>query len=186
MPDGDCLIHCGDFTNYGRVEKVYDFIGWLREQRYYHKIVIAGNHDKYCAQAPHALLKEMFASAGAFYLQDEGVIIEGRSFYGTPWVPMFGSWSFMTGPEERRRQFEKIPQGLDVLITHGPPYDVLDETMLSDNAGCPILAEIVAKVQPKVHCFGHIHECGGLKKRVGDTICINAAQDVMCIDLARL
>lgn len=186
MPPGDVFIHCGDFTNYGDRVKVLDFIDWLRLQPYKHKVVIAGNHDKFCAKTDYALLKEMFLAAGATYLMDDMVEIEGKRFYGTPWTPQFGNWSFMAGVEERKIYYNRIPENLDVLITHGPSYDVLDETALGAMAGCPILGKIVQERKPRIHCFGHIHECGGLKKRVGDTICINAAQDVMCIDLERV
>jgi Icc-related predicted phosphoesterase len=44
-----------------------------------------------------------------------------------------------------------------VLITHGPPYDILDLTIRKDKAGCKGLLKFVEKIKPQVHIFGHIH-----------------------------
>jgi Icc-related predicted phosphoesterase len=40
----------------------------------------------------------------------------------------------------------------DILVTHGPPKDVLDGTY-----GDPVLAAYVQMVKPKLHVFGHVH-----------------------------
>merc|ERR1712018_355952 len=41
IPNGDILIHAGDFTNYGEVDKVKEFNTWLGTLPHTHKIVIA-------------------------------------------------------------------------------------------------------------------------------------------------
>ena len=45
IPDGDILIHAGDFTNYGEVDKVKEFNAWLGTLPHTYKIVVAGNRD---------------------------------------------------------------------------------------------------------------------------------------------
>lgn len=60
-----------------------------------------------------------------------------------------------------------IPTNTDVVITHGPPYKVLDKVdhdECSDiNVGCPILFQhITERIKPKYHIFGHIHESYGV------------------------
>lgn len=45
LPDGDILIHAGDFTRCGHVAEVKEFNEWLAAQPHKHKIVIAGNHE---------------------------------------------------------------------------------------------------------------------------------------------
>lgn len=47
IPDGDVLIHGGDFTNYGRFEEVERFSNFLAtlDDKFKYKIVIAGNHE---------------------------------------------------------------------------------------------------------------------------------------------
>lgn len=186
MPAGHVFIHCGDWTNYGELPAVYDFVEWVRALPYEHKLIIAGNHDKWAATSPYGMVKETFAQAGATYLMNEAVGVEGLKFYGMPWVPPFGRWWFMAGKGEREIYINRIPDDIDVLITHGPPYGVLDETMLGEKAGCPILARRVLEIAPMVHCFGHIHEGTGQTNFRGEwktTRCINAAQGLQTMEI---
>jgi predicted phosphodiesterase len=47
LPDGDILIHAGDFMTYGSAPReIIDFNAWLGRQPHRHKIIIAGNHDR--------------------------------------------------------------------------------------------------------------------------------------------
>ena len=43
---------------------------------------------------------------------------------------------------------------IDILITHGPPYGILDKTSGSENVGCEDLYEAVKRIKPKYHIFG--------------------------------
>jgi 3',5'-cyclic AMP phosphodiesterase CpdA len=58
LPDGDILIHAGDFTRCGHLAEVREFNEWLNSQPHKHKIVIAGNHELsfdqsfHCKQVP--------------------------------------------------------------------------------------------------------------------------------------
>ncbi len=101
--------------------------------------------------------------------------IDGVRFYGSPWQPWFYDWAFNLerGPEIRAK-WDLIPEGIDVLITHGPPYGIGDLIARSDNAGCQDLLEVVEKIKPKVHVFGHIHEDYGITSN-GVTTYINAS-----------
>lgn len=69
----------------------------------------------------------------------------------------------------------------DILITHGPPKGVLDEEG-GESFGSAALRGVLEKVQPKLHCFGHIHESKGIRT-LGNTICSNAATGVNVIEL---
>jgi 3',5'-cyclic AMP phosphodiesterase CpdA len=54
VPDGEILIHAGDFMTYGRAPReIIDFNTWLSRQSHRHKIVIAGNHDWLFEVAPN-------------------------------------------------------------------------------------------------------------------------------------
>ena len=44
LPEGDCLIHAGDFTDTGRPQELEAFCAWLKAQPHRRKIVIAGSH----------------------------------------------------------------------------------------------------------------------------------------------
>ena len=52
---------------------------------------------------------------------------------------------------------EDIPADLDILVTHYPPFGILD-----DGFGSPEILNFVLKAQPRYHLFGHIHRTGGL------------------------
>ena len=69
--------------------------------------------------------------------------------------------------------YEKIPEDIDVLITHCPPYGVLD---FDDerNWGSEELLTAVTKLSPQAHLFGHIHKNHGIK-HIGTTVYSNAA-----------
>lgn len=167
VPDGDVLVHAGDFCGRGRLNEVMDFREWLRQQPHAHKVVIAGNHDvcfEKNAPAARALLEHVCT-----YLQDRAVTIDGVKFYGSPWQPFFCNWAFnLRRGEELARKWELIPEDVDVLITHGPPYGILDRVPRdAENVGCRELSKRIVTVKPKVHIFGHIHEGYGHEKHGG-------------------
>ena len=69
---------------------------------------------------------------------------------------------------EGSRQWQKIPADTDVLITHGPPWGTLDQLDSGEHVGCEALQhELFARVHPKLHVFGHIHEGYGLTEVEG-------------------
>ena len=45
IPEGDVLIHAGDFTRCGNLQEVREFNKWLETLPHKHKLVIAGNHE---------------------------------------------------------------------------------------------------------------------------------------------
>ena len=74
-----------------------------------------------------------------------------------------------------KRYWDQIPYGLDVLITHGPPFGILDQVAPGgEHLGCAELLESVEQKKPKVHLFGHIHGGAGTFER-GATHFVNAA-----------
>jgi Icc-related predicted phosphoesterase len=90
-------------------------------------------------------------------------------------TPRFFDWAFNADEDDLYETWSKIPDGIDILVTHGPPKGVLDITQDGDSVGCPILAaEIMYRIKPKYHIFGHIHEGYGQQKIEGITY-INAS-----------
>ena len=137
-----------------------------------HKLVVAGNHDFLFERDP-ATARALFTHAT--YLEDEAVEIDGVRFYGSPYTPEFFNWAFMLPRGEAlRAKWSRIPNDVDVLVTHGPPNKVLDLTVHGDHAGCEALAERVAELKPKLHVFGHIHEGYGIRDD-GPTRYMNAS-----------
>jgi predicted phosphohydrolase len=160
LPDGDVLIHAGDMSLRGESREIRYFGDWFAAQPHRHKIVIAGNHDFLFADEPdqaRALLR------GCAYLEDSAICIDGVTFYGSPYTPRFFDWAFNQdrGPASAAR-WEKIPAATDILITHGPPFGVLDRTVAGEFAGCQDLLTAIRRVRPRLHVFGHIHEGAGI------------------------
>jgi predicted phosphohydrolase len=172
VPDGDVLVHAGDVTLHGELGDVEEFDHWLASLPHRHKVVVAGNHD-WCFQTHPEQARARLRHA--VYLQDEAAVVAGLKFYGSPWQPWFLDWAFNLprGPELAAK-WALIPDDTDMLVTHGPPFGVLDVTRRGDHAGCADLVARVRTVRPGLHVFGHIHEAAGAV-RDGDTLFVNAA-----------
>lgn len=176
VPDGDVLVHCGDFTMNGTVGQVKEFNRWLGTLPHRHKIVIAGNHDFLFERDPDTALPLLTA---AVYLQDSSIVIEGVKFYGSPWTVWFGGWAFNLPPGRAlEMKWDRIPDDVDVLVTHGPPDGVFDLNARGEHCGDEQLLEAVERIKPKVHAFGHIHYSHDAAK-LRDTVFVNAA---ICTD----
>ncbi len=63
---------------------------------------------------------------------------------------------------------------MDVLITHGPPANILDLTISHQHAGCAELLKCIKQIKPRLHVFGHIHEGYGREEQ-DSTIFVNAS-----------
>ena len=172
LPSGDVLIHCGDLCNSGSIRDVVGFNIWIGKQDFKHKLVIPGNHDR-VFETDYALAKDVLDNATL--LLDSSVTIEGIKFYGSPWQPAFCNWAFnVPRGLELKEKWDNIPLDTDVLITHGPPHGMLDTVPGDGSVGCEELLLAVERVQPKLHCFGHIHGGYGIDKRA-DTVFVNAS-----------
>jgi predicted phosphohydrolase len=113
VPDGDVLVHAGDFSTRGGVEEVARFNAWLGTLKHKHKVVIAGNHDFLFEREP-TLARSMLTNVT--YLEDSGVTIEGLRFWGSPWQPRFFDWAFnLERGAPLTEKWNLIPTGVDVL-----------------------------------------------------------------------
>jgi predicted phosphodiesterase len=175
VPDSDLLLHAGDVCEHGTLAEIARFSAWFGSLPHPFKIVIAGNHDWPFERNRQAA--EDVLGPGITYMQDRGGTVRCRGeqlrLYGTPWQPEFCGWAFNLprNSSALRLIWSKVPEGLDILITHGPPAGVLDRTAYGEQAGCQLLAEQVAKVKPRLHVFGHIHPGAGIVERDGTVFC---------------
>lgn len=157
VPEGDILIHAGDFTNLGEVGEIARFGKWFEAQPHPHKIYIAGNHD-WLFQEDQNLARSIMGRAT--YLQDSFTIINGLKIHGTPWTLPFYDWAFMKPDEALEDEFSLIDSDVDILVTHGPPLGILDGTSRG-SAGSGTLLQRIWDTSPRYHIFGHIHEGRG-------------------------
>jgi len=168
VPDGDILVHCGDLCSNGGMADTVDFLKWFNTHPHKHKIFIAGNHDWIFEKDPAliaSVLRLQFPDL--HYLQDSEIEIEGLRFWGSPMSPSFYNWAFNRDRgDEIKRHWDMIPQGIDVLITHGPAYGFCDDAYrqgygITEHVGCRDLLDATLRIAPKLHLFGHIHYSGG-------------------------
>jgi Icc-related predicted phosphoesterase len=171
VPDGDLLIHAGDFTFFSkRTSMVRDFDDWLGELPHKYKVVVPGNHE-YLLEEP----RHRSAIMNATLLVNDGIEIEGIRIWGSPVTLLHGGAFSLSSADDRRRHWAQIPTGTDILITHGPPKGILDrEAPEEPAAGCPELALAVERVRPRLHVFGHIHGGHGVF-RTSATVFVNAS-----------
>lgn len=154
LPEADIIVHSGDFTFAGTEEEAYDFMNWFCNLPYKHKIFIAGNHDMCMYGADHI----DGLSRNVHYLYNNSVVIDGIKFYG---IPMFME-DCMDGNLDVF--INNIPDDTDVLITHMPPKgtcDLADYGKGPEHRGNATLAELLKKLHPTCHLFGHEHDAYG-------------------------
>lgn len=167
LPDGDVLIHAGDLSQSGSLKELQEQLSWLRSQMHPVKVVVAGNHDLLLDQNQDgnggrtASERQQLDWGDIIYLQDSLTTVKcanGRSLriYGSPYSPRHGNWAFQY-PRDANIWKDRIPEKIDVLITHGPPKAHLDLL----NLGCQHLLEELWRIRPMLHVFGHVHEGHG-------------------------
>jgi len=183
LPEGDILIHSGDITKMGTLSEIEDFVEWMSEQKFSHKICISGNHDWCFTNALRKKSLKLFKNKDIVYLQDSSIIIDNIKFWGSPWTPEYFNWAWnLSRGKALAAKWAQIPDDVNVLITHGPPYGVLDlvENNLSNigrdlHQGCQDLFNRVMDLkQLKAHCFGHLHYGYG-KIKINNITFSNAA-----------
>lgn len=209
LPEGDILCFSGDIMSSGYKEgELIHFLKWLSKQPFKYKIFIAGNHDRFL-EDKRLIAEEIisrYQDYGVVYLNNSSFEYEGIKFYGTPHQPYFCGWAFNVPDFEKLVNiYRMIPDDTDVLLTHCPPYGILDQSHQSNysnptgenHLGSLELKEVLAEKyhrdgQPRVHAFGHIHGDGGKQMQGENTLYINAAlcdekydpvNDIITIDL---
>jgi predicted phosphohydrolase len=167
IPSGDVFIHCGDAVNHRTssrdIVEFNDFVGKLPHK---YKLFISGNHCV-CLNPKRPDRSQKILS-NMIYLQDQLIDIKGVRIYGSPWRPKRGCFyraeAFGYDAKDiRADKWSNIPDDIDILLTHGPPYSIRDyNSSTKEPLGCPgLLDEIVTRVRPRIHLFGHMHECRG-------------------------
>ena len=153
----DIVICAGDTVEDNLVgDEFDDFIEWFASLPCKWKIFVPGNHElSFELDQADGIIQRM-TDKGITVLEDaiedcDGVIIGSIGH------------NVMIAQED-------IPTDIDILVTHYPPYGILDEGM-----GSTEILNFVLNSQPKYHLFGHIHSTSGQKIIFGNTTCVNIA-----------
>jgi Icc-related predicted phosphoesterase len=178
IPSGDLLVISGDLTGHGSIAEFGRFnydIGKIKKKKQYRHgvLIIFGNHD-FLPEKDFGLAKSMLTNID-YILHDSEAVIDGKRFWGSAFTPRFYNWSFnLDRGAKIKAKWDLIPDGVDVLITHGPVAGIHDINSHGEAMGCADLLDAVLKVKPKVHICGHNHNGYGVKESYGITF-INAS-----------
>lgn len=159
-----------------------NYPSFLRRLKNKPLISVAGNHD-------WLELANLCSVRGveAYKVTVSGFTFRELKFAGFREIPqIYGRWQGEV-PESRLRELSELALAADpdVLVTHAPPYGILDGLAGNDHIGIGPLATKLATVPHKIklHAFGHVHEHGGEMLRMGDTLFSNAAVALNVIEL---
>lgn len=170
LPDGDILLHLGDFAIDSSLKKkttaIEKFDAWLARQPHRTKIVLRGNHDPFSVQFP--------LSGANFFSRPKSIAIDGKL---TITLVPFSS------PRNLSSSWRNLPMFCDILASHSPPNKILDKCYNGANAGCAALRTKVERMiagPPYLWLCGHIHEGRGAEKvpfglSSRETLVVNAA-----------
>ncbi len=153
---------CGDITHF----KPLDLLEFDRLMNEYgvECIAVHGNCD------PPATL-ELFEEVEVKLIHGESISFKGYTIHGiggSNFTPFFTPSEYS---EEEIRGFTKNFRYGDrnILVSHCPPYGILDKTYSNVNAGCKVIREISDGFDA-ILC-GHIHEARG--KVEGSPLVVN-------------
>lgn len=169
LEGGDLLIVAGDLTGDDSYEEVKYFCKWLNVQKYRFRVVCAGNHDNWLQLNPNWINCE-----GVHHLCDSGTEFEGLKIWGSPWTKIFEGMNphcmafTVDTEEELAEKWKLIPDDVDILITHCPPYGMKDRTIDNERVGSKSLQmELFERLRPQLIVCGHIHEDYGIEAHGG-------------------
>lgn len=169
LDGGDLLIIAGDFTAHDEIIQYEHFFKWLSEQNYRKVVLVAGNHDNKMQNDNNKLMN--LIPGHVDYLCDSHIEFEEFKIYGSPWTMRFANMNsncmaFTCENEyEISQKFDLIPIDVNILVTHSPPFSILDSNIRDKMCGSISLKyniqDLLKYNNLKLHVFGHIHEQGG-------------------------
>ncbi|MEM4389489.1 MAG: metallophosphoesterase family protein [Candidatus Micrarchaeia archaeon] len=146
----DAVLIAGDLTNRGPVSFVQELLSFL--DRAY---AVHGNMDP---PEVASLLDERGVSIHAKRVSLGGYAIVGLG--GSNPTPFSTPTEY--SEEEIASLLAKLPiNSKTILMTHAPPYGLLDTVGEDMHVGSQSIRAIIEQKQPLLNICGHIHECEG-------------------------
>ena len=154
------LVHCGDYDS----ETFHDWWSQFNVEKYF----IEGNHDE-------EVEKEV-----ATFVQTIGgktILLINKGHYDNI-RPNNNQTDIDISKivEETLQKYSSLK--VDILVSHQPAFGILDNVY--DNGyyfsvGDKDIKQIIVKVKPEIHLFGHIHDRGGKNSVYSKTKCYNVS-----------
>ena len=187
ITDKECgtIVLAGDFMekakhsiDFDNAAKWWDdkFIPWCEDHKDQQIVIIGGNCDKWLYKNRDNLEWPQ----NVHYLDDTETEVNGMRVYGTSWCPhnMNGAWEVDNDVLEK--EFSKIPEGLDILVTHVPPkgegIDLDHDTEFNNHFGSEALTKAILEKKPKIVLCGHVHSGPHKPIKIGDSIVMNVSR----------
>jgi len=190
LPEGDILVHSGNFSIFGTEAEFQQFDEWLEsvQDLYRFRVVVPGAKDVKVAGADWAKIKRQLPHATHVLCHEQAEIL-GVKFYGVPW-----HWGFQSNgtlrsgaPSSTSFRADEIPSNIHVLVTHAAAYGRLDCISIPDFStgrenrrehwGIRAISDAIARTMPLVHLHGHVHEQRGFVLQLGNfPLSVNSCQ----------
>lgn len=147
------------------------FADWVYELPVDKVFAVPGNHDAFLETVGYGALRDIRLACNGkveFLINETTYWIDtyGQkwSIFGTPYCHMFGNWPFMLEDDELTKKFEQIPDNIDIIISHDPPFgfgdvDIVmeDPARMWEHIGNTPLTKRLFDVQYQLLVCGHIH-----------------------------
>ena len=146
-----------------------EFADWIKSLPVKKVFMVAGNHDFYLETITKKDLSEIYKSTNKklVYIMNTTVSYTDKyktkwRIFGTPYCTRFFEWAFMRDEKTLTKKFENIPDSVDVIITHDPPFaygdiDIIARKEGIGHVGSRPLAARLKDVDYKLLVCGHIH-----------------------------
>ena len=170
----DILLYGGDFTNWitSNETTVNKFLEWLKGIDAKYKILVCGNHELYFSslnKSKKDSLIEELKKGNIFYLENSFAEFKNLNLnvFGFPHILkrniFYRANAFeISGQKMNEICNQNFDKKMDILVTHVPPYHILDKTYKKKNLGSlSLLEDLILRVKPKIHIFGHNHDIEG-------------------------
>ena len=173
----DVVVCAGDLCNlHARLTAVVKALKAIDKPT----VLVAGNNET---------ADDLFAACAgwpsAVVLHGTGADILGVPFFGVgggiPVTP-FGDWSYDFTEADAEKLLAGCPSG-GVLVTHSPPFGVLDVSSSGRSLGSTAIRAAMERCRPKLLVCGHIHGSGGKQQQAGDTLVVNAGPAGMLVEV---
>lgn len=179
VQEADIVVGAGDFCSAHRgLHRIFTVLKNISKPF----IVVPGNNE-----TDNALRQELEGQPNIFVLHGEGCQIQDIAFFGIgggiPTTP-FGKWSFDFTEHEAFKLLKDCPQQC-VLISHSPPYGVVDVSSSGKHLGSKTIREQIEKKQPRLVVCGHIHGSQGKIGKIKESYVINAGPRGIIWDLEK-
>jgi Icc-related predicted phosphoesterase len=113
--------------------------------------------------------------SNAHLLINSGVELDGIKIWGSPATNLTTGAFAMPDDRERAKTWKLIPTDTDILVTHIPPFGILDgEPGSAYHSGCSVLRAEFKRIRPRLHVFGHVHTAAGVQ-HTNRTVFVNAS-----------